>query len=170
MASRIRDENALRPAQPGYPRKILKRGNENSSITRPTLASSAKVKPGRHSSRCRCGEELITGLKPKESRTVLAPLSKTTNTPRAKSDVPENKELLTTKSGPSLKPRNPVQTPKPVKKVLPKSTKKTINVYTPARTSSPAARDVRNQGVVDEVECSHPKPPGQQSHHLSWIS
>lgn len=162
MASRIRDENALRPAQPGYPRKVLKRGNENLSITRPTLASSAKAKPGKHSSRCRWGEALITELKSKESRTVLAPLSKTVNTPRSKTEVPENKKVLATKLGPSLKSSNPVQTPRPIKKVLPRSTKKTINVYNPARTSSPTI-DVRTRGVVGEVEHSHPKPPGQQS-------
>ena len=47
-----------------------------------------------------------------------------------------------------------LQTPKPIKKVLPKSTKKTINVYTPARPKNEVKEDI-------EVEFSHPKPAGQ---------
>jgi hypothetical protein len=94
------------------------------------------------------GNELITELKPKGSRTVLAPLLKSNPnaTPRAK-DTAEKPKPLGNKI--SIK-SNPLQTPKPMKKVVPKSTKKTINVYTPARPKG-----------VDEVEHSHPKPPGQ---------
>jgi hypothetical protein len=45
--SRVRDENAIRGL--GHVRKqTAKKGNENNlSITRPTLASSAKAKPGK---------------------------------------------------------------------------------------------------------------------------
>jgi hypothetical protein len=94
------------------------------------------------------GNELMTELKPKESRTILAPLSKSNPnaTPRAK-DTSEKPKPLTNKI--SIK-SNPLQTPKPVKKVVPKSTKKTINIYTPARPKGD-----------NEVEHSHPKPPGQ---------
>jgi len=160
MATRIRDENVLRPAHPGHTRKGLKKGNENLSITRPTLASSAKAKPGMTTYRVCLEAELISELKSKVSRTVLAPLPKASNTPRVKSEVLEKPKVLTTKLGQPLKPSNPVQTPRPNKKVIPKSTKKTINVYTPARPSSPA-RVVKEKVELDEVEFSHPKPPGQ---------
>jgi hypothetical protein len=143
MTTRIRDENIIHA--PG--RKQLKKGNENNlSITRPTLASSAKAKPGMLPP-LSVGYELITELQSKGSRTVLAPLLKSNPnaTPRHK-DTTEKPKPLTNKI--SIK-SNPLQTPKPVKKVVPKSTKKTINVYTPARPKG-----------VDEVEHSHPKPPG----------
>jgi len=146
MTTRIRDENIIHP--PTHGRKQLKKGNENNlSITRPTLASSAKAKPGKLPPSS-VGNELISELKPKGSRTVLGPLSKSNPnaTPRTK-DTTEKPKPLANKI--SVKPGT-LQTPKPTKKVLPKSTKKTINVYTPARPKGD-----------NEVEHSHPKPPGQ---------
>jgi len=49
MSTRLRDENAVHAHHHGQLKKqqITKKSNENSSITRPTLASSAKVKPGK---------------------------------------------------------------------------------------------------------------------------
>jgi hypothetical protein len=144
MTTRIRDENIIHA--PNHGRKQLKKGDENNlSITRPTLASSAKAKPGMPPPYV--GNELIIELKSKGSRTVLAPLSKSNPnaTPRPKDTTEKPKPLTHKISNQS----NPLQTPKPVKKVVPKSTKKTINVYTPARPKR-----------VDEVEFSHPKPPG----------
>ena len=151
MTTRIRDENIIHP--PNHGRKQLKKGNENNlSITRPTLASSAKAKPGKLPP-SNVGNELISELKPKGSRTVLAPLAKSNPnaTPRSKNDITNKPKPLASKV--PVKPGT-LQTPKPTKKVLPKSTKKTINVYTPARPKNEVKGD-------NEVEHSHPKPPGQ---------
>jgi hypothetical protein len=152
MTTRLRDENIIQ----AQGRKKLKKGNENTlSITRPTLASSAKAKPGMLLPSCH-GYELITELKSKGSRTVLAPLSKSNPnaTPRPKDTIEKPKPLTNKISFKS----NPLQTPKPVKKVVPKSTKKTINVYTPARPKG-----------NNEVEHSHPKPPGQLLPSFLWM-
>jgi len=95
-------------------------------------------------------------LKPKGSRTVLAPLTKSNPnaTPRSKIDTADKPKALTSKIAVKS---SILQTPKPVKKAIPKSTKKTINVYTPARPKGD-----------NEVEYSHPKPPGQLIPSLLW--
>ena len=145
MTTRIRDENIIH----GHGRKQTKKGNENTlSITRPTLASSAKAKPGMLPPPRSPDNKLIIELKLKGSRTVLAPLAKSNPnaTPRSKTDTIDKPKALTSKVAVKS---SILQTPKPVKKVVPKSTKKTINVYTPARRKGD-----------NEVEHSHPKPPG----------
>lgn len=99
---------------------------------------------------------------------MLAPLSK--SNPNA---TPKSKFILseTTKSkplAPKLGPTrsiNPLQTPKPIKKVLPKSTKKGLSIYTPAWQD---LQQEKEEGI-EEVEHSHPKPLGALPYYIELI-
>jgi hypothetical protein len=95
-------------------------------------------------------------LKSKGSRPVLATLGKSdpNATPKTKEQGVQKAKPkpLTSKLGPT------VQTPRPMKKVQPKSIKKAMSIYTPARPT-----EAKTEQGENEVEHTHPKPPGQST-------